>query len=159
MNDDLWMKAADLNATAGTNPPYNPAGPLEQLWEASPSFLQSLPFMANDERTAAAKAFLYASRKWVEAATPLFQQLNPTDGAESGTYQELASNIAKVTGRREMLLRMNYAETLDGVTGAAADLAGDVKKTVDNTRRRAGDMALGAGVAVVALVALFLFLR
>jgi hypothetical protein len=155
-DEELLWKAAELNSACYTNPPWNPAGPLEQLWEASPSFLQALPFMGTDEHSSAAKGYLYASRVWLASAEPIYQQLA---GNPDGAVLDLATNIAKVKGRREMLLRMNYAETLDGVTGAAADLAGDVKETVDNMKRRGGDMAIGAGVAVVGLVLLFLFLR
>lgn len=159
MSDELWFQAADLNAACMRREVDGNDGPLEQLWQASPSFLQSLPFMANDERTSAAKAYLYASRRWLDAATALFPKLTPVDAAELGTYQELASCIARVQGRREMLLRMNYSETLDGVTGAAADLAGEVKRNVDNLKRRGGDMAIGAGIAVAALLLLFVLLR
>jgi hypothetical protein len=154
-NDDLLIQAADLNAQAATSPPYDPPGPLEQLWALTPGLIDSLPFMGNDDQAQAGRAYVYASGVWLEQAKTLFPKLSGVTEYRD-TVTELAANISRVEGHREFLVRIGYKPSLDGVKGAAADL---VKKMKDASNRTMPVLFAGALGVILLLVAFLVWKR
>ncbi len=149
--DDAINKVADLNNLAGTDPPYTPAGYLEQLWEQCPSVIDSLPFFQTDEKRSAASAYLWSAEQWLIDAKKVYPEITQQS---PDMAQELAANIVRIEKNVAYLKGLGYTATLDGASAAVVALA----RKIRNNTPSGGTLKLGAAV-VVGLILLAVYFR